>query len=290
MKKIWDPIIRTADDLQNTAGRLIDGSVQFFRAKLGSLKLLSSSNAEVGSERDETHYLLVPSLQEPSGYGLYRTRSLPEGVGPENDLPKVRIFHLPAAGTEELLADLICRELKEEKLEGAELESGIANRLEMIADEIDRQCDRVSGGLLLVGGVVAIANPLLGVGIAAKSLLPGIGSKLSVHGIKHASGWLQSRKKQSAQSEAEKGARKEVARLEPEIRENAILAILERVLNSPDGNVDPLLESAKLFQDSSEGRDLKIASQAVSRVYDERSSLSPLLTQWLQHLDEVGSS
>lgn len=209
--------MKSADDLQKAASRLMDDGITFFRAKLGSLPLFTSTSAVIDGDRDETHYFLVPCLSDESGYCLYRTRFLPEGVGPENNLPKARIFQLPAEGTTDHLMELLSRDLKEEQLQSAAFDSPLANRLDAIANEIDQQCTLVSGGLLLVGGVVAISNPLLGAGIAAKSLLPGLGSKVSTHGLRHATDWLQLRKKQSVEKDAEKSAQSEIRKLKPEI-------------------------------------------------------------------------
>jgi hypothetical protein len=48
-----------------------------------------------------------------------------------------------------------------------------------IADEIDYKSNLVSGGLLIIGGAIAITNPLLRMGGAANSLLPSLGAKLT---------------------------------------------------------------------------------------------------------------
>lgn len=80
----------------------------------------------MGGDRDETHYFLVPSLQNQGNYTLYRIRSLPNGVGPKNDLPKARIFQLPASGTENRLIDILTRELTEEQPKGIDVNSPLA--------------------------------------------------------------------------------------------------------------------------------------------------------------------
>lgn len=289
MKKLWDPVVKSAGDLQDTANRLLNNGLTFFRAKLGSIPLLSSSSAEIDGDRDETHYFLVPNLTEKGGYCLYRTRFLPDGIGPQNDLPKSRIFQLPASGTADHLTDLLSRELKEQQLQSANFDSPLANRLDAIADEIDHQSNLVSGGLILVGGVVAITNPLLGAGIAVKSLIPGLGSKISIHGVKHASDWLKSRKKQSLEKEAGSSAHSKVKKLKPEIRENRVLALLEQTLNSSSGDFDPMIASGNLFSNPEDSRDIRLAAQAVSTVYEERGQLSPPLYDWIKHLDDLAS-
>ena len=140
---------------------------------------------------------------ESSGYRLYSVRVLPDGITPENNLPKFKVFHLPVEGSAGEIAKLLFQQLKAKSLGKLDSNSPLADRLELV-DEIDKQCLLVSGGLLLVGGVVAVANPFLATGIVGKALLPGIDSKLTSHRFKHASNWLRSKSKASAESGAEK--------------------------------------------------------------------------------------
>jgi hypothetical protein len=51
-------------------------------------------------------------------------------VGPENDLPKARIFQLPASGTENHLINLLTKELTDEQLKGIDPDSPLADHLE----------------------------------------------------------------------------------------------------------------------------------------------------------------
>lgn len=266
----------------------MDEGITFFRSHLGAIPLLSSTTAEVGGDRDETHYCLIPDPSEPNGYSLYRTRVLPDGVGPENDLPKARIFQIPAEGTGSHLTELLSKEIKEEHLKTADFDSPLANRLDAVANEIDRQSNLVSGGLLLIGGAIAIANPLLGVGIAAKSLLPGLGSKLSTHGIKHASDWLKSKNSKSLESDAEKMAQSKVRKLKPEIRINPVTQLLEKSIHSKENDFDPSLESASLFKDISTVSDIRIGALAILAVYEktDESKLSNNSKNWIKELQD----
>ena len=286
MKNLWDPIVKSAEDLQATASRLVDDGISFFHTQLGSIPLLSSSKAEIGGERDETHYFLIPSPEATGGYALFRTRILPDGIGPENDLPKARIFQLPAQGTTEHLIRLLSAELQDKHLQKTDPESPLATRLESIADEIDKQSNRVSGGLLLIGGAIAISNPLLGVGIAAKSLLPSLGSKLSVHGVKHASSWLRSRNTQAQNSKAQKSAQSEIKKLKPEVRLNPVTQILEQALHSQKSDFDPTLESSALFDTTEQIDDISLGAKAILTVFDSQQnhSLPKPIQSWIKNL------
>ena len=291
MKKLWDPIVETAEDVQRVASRMIDDGVEFFRGHLGKIQLLSASNVVVGAgdeDRDEQHYFLVPNRGEECGYCLYSMRVLPDGIGPENDLPKARVFQIPSEGAEGRLVELLLGELEAEALKKVDLASPLADRLEVVAEEIDRQSNLLSGGLILVGGVVAIANPLLGVGIAAKALIPGLGSKLSVHGMKHVSDWFRGRRESSVKEDAKKDARKAVSKVKPELRVNAVLGLLERALSSED--CDPGTESLHLLDDLSQVGDYRLGVEAVTTIYqkEDLEQLRPEIRDWLKSLDVKG--
>ncbi|MDA7929420.1 hypothetical protein N9B63_01115 [Akkermansiaceae bacterium] len=283
MKKLWNTVVQSAEDLQKTAGRLLDGGMKFFRSKLGTLPLLSSGTAFVGGVRDETHHFLVPTFQEEGNYALYRIRSLPNGVGPENDLPKARIFQLPASGTKNHLINLLTHELTDEQFKGIDPDSPLVDRLETIADEIDYQSNLVSGGLVIIGGAIAIANPLLGAGIAAKSLLPGLGAKLTTHGVKHASDWLRERRKKAAKTKAQTSARKEANAGTPEIRQHPLLSILEKTIHDRNGYFDHVMESRNLWDDPTQLNNLRLRIQAIGVVHENRKALSPVLDNWMKH-------
>lgn len=290
MKKIWDPVVQSVTDLQKTAGRLLDSGIKFFRTHIGSIPLFTSGTVFEGGDRDETHYLLVPTLQEEENYTLYRIPSLPNGVGPVNDLPKAQVFHLPASGSEEMLIGLLTKELKGAHLETIDSSSPLADRLQMIADEIDQQSESVSGGLIMIGSAIVMANPLLGIGIAAGSLIPSLGSKLTTHGIEQAFGWLKGRREKTAESEAETVARREVKKLKTETRQHRLLSLLGKTLHDQTGEFDPMIESPSLWDEPTHLADMKLGIEAITAVYQNRHHLSPTLLTWIDHLEEITSS
>ncbi|MFT4511616.1 MAG: hypothetical protein ACI89X_000607 [Planctomycetota bacterium] len=91
---------------------------------------------------------------------------------PQIDLSK-GVFYLPGEGSERQLVDLFVADKSADvTIESAAVddETPLADRLQMIANELDRHKRAITGGILLIGGAVAVANPLLGVGIAAKAI------------------------------------------------------------------------------------------------------------------------
>ncbi|BDS05320.1 hypothetical protein NT6N_03600 [Oceaniferula spumae] len=294
-------MIRSANDLSEVAKKIAADGVEFFRSNLGKLPLLSSVRAVESSEltsRDETHYFLVPYRLSESDYALYTHRVLPEGVAPENALPKARIFHLPNMDTLAKLEELITEQLKDDNLRKINSSAPLADRLDLIANEIDKQSNRITGGLVLIGGVVAIANPLLGVGIAAKALLPTLGSKLSKHGISHATDWLREKKQKASDRIAGSEAKKAVKKLPSEVQVDPVLTLLESALSTPTADHDPSFEFSQLMNDPSEAMAVVHTAEAVSCIYEDclqqpvnytEAKLDASDVAWLKSLAELGS-
>lgn len=258
-----------------------------------SVRVIESSELE---DTDETHYFLVPYRLSDSGYALFTQRVLPEGAGPGNFLPKARIFHLPGGGTIDTFEKLIVDQLKDEKIQNIDISAPLADRLDMIAEEIDHQSNLITGGLVVIGGVVAVINPLLGVSIAAKALLPTLGSKLSKHGINHLSDWLRDKKLQTSEKNAILDAQKEIKRLPPEVRIDPTLAILEEALSTADPDHEPGFAFANSMKTPAEASSVMLTAKAISFIYEaslmdssthSEAHLHPADTAWLRSLSEL---
>jgi hypothetical protein len=242
MNWIPDKVVSTAQEVKDFALRLVSGGCEFVRSSVGALPLFAGTQAYQAEEdlaADETHYFLVPLRTVPEGYATSVQRAVPAGQGLENDLPKRRIFHLPALSARGTLEAILTADLAKTNLSGEDAESELGERLERIADEIDKQAERVTGGLLLIGGAVAIANPLVGVAIAAKALFPAIGSRISHHALKYFGGKFRASAKRGAQAAADKKAAQTVKRLEPQLFINPLLGVLEAAVAEADPQHDP---------------------------------------------------
>ncbi len=266
MKWITDKVIGTAQDIKELASRLVADGVGFLRSSIGSLPLITGTRVmEIASDvpADETHYFLVPFRTAPDGYAVSIQHALPPGYGLANDLPKVRVFHLPSVAArermEEILAASLGKKYREEN--AADAHSEMAVRIERFATEIDKQSERVTGGLLVIGGVVAIANPLLGVGIAAKALLPSVGSKITNEALRFVTEKLRISAKRGADEKAAQQAAMDVQQLKPVIHINPLLALLETAVSTDDPGFDPAA------QPSAPDRFHALTARAISQTY-----------------------
>lgn len=236
-------------------GRLTQGAMAV-RDTIGKVPLLASVVAAPQNDdkpRDETHYFLVPTPFVESGYALYSTRRLPPGVPTANDLPRLRVFHLPGEGSErQLVAQFLADKSADVTIEpaAADEETPLADRLQMIANEIDRHERTVTGGILLIGGAVAVANPLLGVGIAAKAIFPSIGALLSREGLKLAGDKVRGWTKRREQQQEEKQRQAEIEKIRKQFEStpvtslvNPFLRDLERALRTDASEFQPNLQA-----------------------------------------------
>jgi hypothetical protein len=245
--------------------------------------------------QDETHYFLVPTpvhAAAAEGYVLYIARRLPVGYANSNDLPRVRVFHLPGPGAETTLARRI---VFDRHLDSAEVnednnsnddKQSLADRLDTIADEIDQHCGQVTGGLLLIGGVIAVTNPLVGLSVAANALIPSIGGSFAREALKHTSTKLGQWTRGRRDRQEEKRKKREVRRLEKEVRNelrkaetisvvNPLLQTLERALETDEASFDPafdidleLLQTGFVLEGWRSYDLMQMSAKAILDVYD----------------------
>lgn len=167
---------------------------------------------------------------------LYSARKLPAGVPAHNDLKKHRIFHLHhESALDELKRQLLTTELS--NIDRAALRSGGVQRLNDLADFLDEAERTVSGGSLLVGGLLAIVNPVAGAAIAVNALMPSVGLSLGKSGVKSAAQALSGLKQRKAEKEAESKVLSQFKDSLTIVDVNPILAQLERMLNGEKHDV-----------------------------------------------------
>ena len=200
-----------------------------------------------------------------------------------------------------LLEELIFKDLLQRKRQTAnDDEVSVGDRLNELADEIDKHSRYVTGGLLLAGGAAAIVNPLLGVGIAAKALLPSLGAAFSREGLKHVGEKLNLWKREKeekvrhAETKAEMNSSGEV-----KLEVNPLLQALDKALDTSEEEYDPLFEFdlGEFEMTGWNSRDiLQLTAKVLSDVYADlidgkvdrgTSRLGPEDIRWLRTLREV---
>ena len=172
------------------AGKMIEGGAGFVTTTLGAVPFFGSleTATDYDHERyDEKHYFLISVPESETGFAVYVMRCLPAGVPPINDLPKQRFVHLPSVHALPMLKDLLVSGARDEIENTPNDPNFMTETLGKIIDEIDKVDDKAFKGILLVGGLVALVNPLTGAAIAVNAIMPSIGLIVSKHGLKLAS-------------------------------------------------------------------------------------------------------
>lgn len=252
--------------------------------------LLASMRALVpaGSGRavDETHYLLVPTVD--GGHSVFVKRVLPEARAATTT---VRIFHVshPEADRHLLEQQLLEQHLlPTPPLPESESESPLADALDKLADDVDDQTRKVTGGLLVIGGTVAVlVNPLAGAAIAAKALVPALGIKAASSAADYLSGQLRDLKRRSRRKERRKAAEKTLERLKPRIFHNPLLAALS-VSASDAPDLVAIREGAGWPEETYP----MVTVEAIREVYSSspRESISPALRRAIDALAATGEA
>ena len=170
--------------------------------------------------------------------------------------------------------------------------------LESLANDIDALDTKLTYGMLLVGGVTAIVNPLLGIGIAAKALLPGVSSLTSKYALRP----MGEKQTKANIDKATQVAQQQVLHEFHEASTvkviNPILQELELALNTTEAEHDPLfdpnLADGSLPElDSNRWREL--TESAIFNVYQDiyynpkqhkEANLGPEDIRWLKVMFE----
>ncbi|MEM7477418.1 MAG: hypothetical protein AAF483_20735 [Planctomycetota bacterium] len=253
----------------------VGAGVGYAQAAVGNLWVFGSteSSESYGDEKvDEKHYLLIPDRRSAEGYSLYVVRCLPEGVPPINDLPKRRLFHLPNEHALPTVEALLLDQAREKASADGPTKGSIGTRLNDLADQIDQLDGRIFGGVLLIGGLVALINPVAGAAIAVKALLPSIGLIFSKFGLRYVGDTAESKDVESQVRSAEKKVLKQFKESGTSSLVNPMLSQLDKALDTTEFEYDPLLEfdrEALDFPEADRERYFKLTCQAISNAYEE---------------------
>ena len=286
------------------ASDALGAGMGFVKATIGGAWLFGSTETSSSYDHDrvdEKHYFLVPDRRSSAGYSLYVMRCLPDGVPPINDLPKHRLFHLPSEHAMPTVEHILLSDARTSAQTIPIPADSVGTRLNHIADQIDRLDGKVFNGVLLIGGLVALINPLAGAAVAVKALIPSIGLLLSKYGLQYASDAANSRELSSRIRAAEKEVLRQFRDSGTESMVNPILRQLDRALETTEGEYEPILDfdtNTIDFGERDRERLLRLTCQAISNVYDdvvhnrscwEQAQLGPEDIRYLKLIRELAS-
>lgn len=247
----------------------------FVKSALGQGWLLGStetSSSYDDDKVDEKHYFLIPDRRSEHGYSLYVMRCLPQGVPPVNDLSKRRLFHLPNAHAMPMVEQILLVDAREAIQTESPSKQSFAARLNDIADQIDQLDGKVFNGVLLIGGLVALINPLAGAAVAMKALIPSAGLLLSKYGLKYVGDTVNAREMANRIRAAEREVLLQFRDSGTDSLVNPLLAQLDRALDTSEDEYDPILDfdtNAFAFGKRDRDRMFKLTCHAIVNTYED---------------------
>ncbi|MFT6787122.1 MAG: hypothetical protein ACJAVX_000466 [Pseudoalteromonas rhizosphaerae] len=186
---------------------------------------------------DEKHYFVIPFELSEYKFALHTMRCLPNGVPEVNNLPKRRIFHFPNEHAEAGLRLYMLNSTNGIMLQQA---AERTNTLQSLANDIDALDRKLTYGMLLVGGLAAIANPAIGAAIAAKAVLPSFTGLFNKYGIRASGDKLSQYQLEKAVKEAQNSIIQEFEASNTVQVINPILQELALTLRTTEAEHDPL--------------------------------------------------
>ncbi|BBM01754.1 hypothetical protein [Microbulbifer sp. GL-2] len=241
MKKYLNRSREALDDYSSKVTGNSNSGVKVIQGMIEGLPVLASSERSKKNEMefDEKHYFVIPYKLSEVGFSLHTMRCLPDKAPEINDLPKRRIFHLPNEYYEGNLRKFMVDsavDMSREKKENHK------NPLVRLADEIDILDRKMTYGMLLVGGVTAIFNPIVGAGLAAKALVPGFGGLVNKFGLRPVGNKIEEFQSNRFVAQAEKGIARQFSEVNTLKVVNPILQELDLALRTSAEQHDPLTD------------------------------------------------
>ena len=291
IKKVRSAAEKTTEELSSSYSLIVE--------KVNGLPIFMSvenSGFYADVKFDEKHYFIVPFELSEYKFALHTMRCLPEGVPSVNGLPKRRVFHFPNEHSEIMLKQYMQETVVDIVKED---HSGNVNTLESLANDIDALDKKLTYGMLLIGGIAAITNPVLGVGIAAKALLPGVASLFNKYGLRPTGERFSKYQLDNAIKEAEKKVVKEFESASTLKVINPILRELELTLRTSESEHDPLTDYNLSSGEILELNGIKwraLTEVAICHIYKDlyddpskhqSANLGPENLRWLKLLLEV---
>ena len=241
MKQFFEKAKSSITAGANALTQELETRVQLVKKAVNGLPVLVSLERQASQriQYDEKHYFVIPLQLSEAGFSLHTVRALPPGVPEVNALPKRRVFHFPTEYHEDTLRQFMVSAAQNMAIEQHQ---DSKSTLERLADDIDALDNKLTYGMIVVGGIAAIFNPLLGAGIAAKAVLPSVTGLLNKYGLKPIG-------EKATQAQIEQRAKDAEAHVLQQFSEsttlkviNPILAELEFALRTSEQEHDPLYD------------------------------------------------
>jgi len=302
MKEFLKKGFDSARSVVDKTSEEIESGYSTLKEMVNGLPILSSiekSSKYSGQQFDEKHYFVIPYELSDYGFALHTMRCLPDSVPDINNLPKRRVFHFPNEHSENMLKKYMLESAENLILERSE---NTPNTLESLANDIDSLDKKLTYGMLVVGGIAAIANPIVGATIAAKALLPSVSGVINKYGIRSSGKKLKEYQLGKSLKESEAYIDNEFKGSNTLQIINPILQELELLLRTNESQHDPLIDpdlSMGSIKELDGERWRELTDVAICHVYQDvyhtaklhsKAKLGPEDLRWLKIKFKVNKS
>jgi hypothetical protein len=298
MKRYLQKGIEAVSPLLDKAFEEVSANISSFREVVNGLPVfvsLEKSDKYADTEYDEKHYFVIPYEVSEYKFALHTMRCLPGNVPEVNNLPKRRVFHFANEHAENALKSYMLESAKEVVQDKYQ---DTPSTLESLANDIDALDTKLTYGMLLVGAAAAIVNPIVGAGIAAKAILPGIAEILTKYGLRPAGDKISKIQLEKEVRQAEANIIKQFESSDTLRVVNPILQELELALRTDESEHDPLTDpnlANGSIPELSHERWRELTETAIFHVYKEifednsqhqKAKLGPEDLRWLKTIFE----
>lgn len=294
MKKYLQKGFEAVSPIIDKAVNEVTDNITLFKDVVDGLPIFSSlqtSKKYPSEDFDEKHYFVIPYEISEYKFVLHTMRCLPDGIPEINDLPKRRVFHFGNDQAEHALRHYMldsARNLVHEQ------HKDNPSTLESLANDIDALESKLTYGMLLVGGIAAVFNPIVGAGIAAKALLPGAAGIINKYGLRPTGEKISQLQLEKDIKQAEQSITQQFEESDTLWVVNPILQELDFALRTNESQHDPLTDpnlADGSIPELSHERWRELTEIAICHVYKEiykdetqhkSASLGPEDIRWLK--------
>ena len=217
------------------------------------------SASETDCEHDITHYFLIPNIKDKNEYLLLTHREIPKNIENKKIIKK-RMFHLSSEEKLDVLKEKFLEDETNKNIKTKTISDDASEVLSSVANNIDKSNNLITQGLITIGSIACLVNPVTGIALIAGSFVPNITGEILSGFTKKAANLLKTEDNVKI-SKAEEKALKELQQIKPQIVFNTILFTIDKCLEDVDYN--PL---NSIF-DKVEYSDLTI--KVISSIYKE---------------------
>lgn len=263
-------------EIASGAGNILDSARD-------SVAGLFSSSKDPENIINIMHYYCIPDPVNVGEYLINTRRELSEDID-EKSLPQKRVFHVHKEEAISKIRESMI-EMDTEKMRGEhEKDSFSGDSLVNIANHIDKANEKISGGVLIAGAATCLFNPVIGVAIITKSLIPSIGAKVASELLGGSGNSINKWSKDKIDIKVDETVKAAHKDNQPIIEPNIILYKIDKALN--DRAYNPFCETSELDSDTLLTVPMikDVYSDYLGSGFFERSTLSKLLIKYLNHL------